>query len=169
MSDSLWPHGLQHASLPCPLLSSRVCSNSGPLSQWCHPAISSSVAPPSIFPSIRVFCNESVLCIRWPKYWSFSFSIIPSSKYSGVISFRNEWLDLVAVQGTLKSIFQNHILKASIVWCSAFFMFQLTSVHDVERAGWDELGNWDWHIHTTVCNLILLLVFGLTCWLCSCL
>ena len=92
MSNS--PHGLQHARLPCPSLSPRVCSNSCPLSQWCHPTISSFVAPflPSIFPSIRVFSNESTLCIRWPKYWSFSYSISPSSEYSGFISFRIDWL-----------------------------------------------------------------------------
>ena len=77
---------------------------------------------PSIFPSIRVFSNESVLRIRWPKYWSFSFSISPSSEYSGMISFRMDWLDLLAVQGTLKSLFQHHSSKASILRHSAFFM-----------------------------------------------
>ena len=77
--------------------------------------------PPSIFPSIRVFSSESVLCIRWPKYWSFSFSISPSNEYSGLISFRMDWLDLLAVQGTLKSLFQLHSSKASILGCSAFF------------------------------------------------
>ena len=81
---------------------------------------------PSIFPSIRVFSNESVLCIRWPKYWSFSFSIIPSSEYSKLISFRMDWLDLLAIQGTLKSILQHHSSKASILWCSAFFKVQLS-------------------------------------------
>ena len=79
---------------------------------------------PSVFPSIRVFSNESVFLIRWPKYWSFSFSISPSNEYSGLISFRMDWLDLLAVQGTLKS-FQHHSSKASILWCSAFFMVQL--------------------------------------------
>ena len=77
--------------------------------------------PPSIFPGIRVFSNESVLPIRWPKYWSFSFSISPSNEYSGLISFRMDWLDLLAVQGTLKSLLQHHSSKASILWCSAFF------------------------------------------------
>ena len=77
---------------------------------------------PSIFPSIRVFSNESVLCIRWPKYWSFSFSISPSNEYSGLISFRMDWLDLLAVQGTLKSLLQHHSSKTSIIWHSAFFM-----------------------------------------------
>ena len=85
---------------------------------------------PSIFPSIRVFSNESVRHIRWPKYWSFSFSISPSYKYSGLISFRMDWLDLLAVQGTLKSLLQHHSSKASIFWSSAFFMIQLTSIHD---------------------------------------
>ena len=81
---------------------------------------------PSIFPSIRVFSNESVLHIRWPKYWRFSFSISPSSEYSGPISSRIDWLDLFAVQGTLKSLLQHHSSKASIFWCSAFFMVQLS-------------------------------------------
>ena len=81
---------------------------------------------PSIFPSIRVFSNESVLCIRWPKYWSFSFSISPSNEYSGLISFRIYWLDLLAVQGIFKSLLQHHRSKASILWCSAFFIVQLS-------------------------------------------
>ena len=82
--------------------------------------------PPSIFPSIRVFSNESVLHIRWPKYWSFSFSISPSSEYSRLISFRMDWLDLLAVQGTLKSLLQHHSSKASILWHSAFFIVQFS-------------------------------------------
>ena len=82
--------------------------------------------PPSIFPSIRVFSNESVLHIRWPKNWSFSFSISPSNEYSGLISFRMDWLALLAVQGTLKSLLQHHSSKASILWHSAFFMVQLS-------------------------------------------
>ena len=81
---------------------------------------------PSMFPSIRVFSNESVLCIRWPKYWSFSFSICPSSEYSGLNSVRMDWLDLLAVQGTLKSLLQHHSSKASILWRSAFFVVQLS-------------------------------------------
>ena len=88
----------------------------------CHPLI----LLPSIFPSIRVFSNESVLHIRWPKYWSFSFSISPSNEYSGLISSRIDWFDLLALQGTLKSLLQHHSLKASILWCSAFFMVQLS-------------------------------------------
>ena len=82
--------------------------------------------PPSIFPSIRVFSNESVLHIRWPKYWSFSFSISPSNEYSGLISFRIDWLDLLAVHGTLKSLLQHHSSKASTLWHSAFFIVQLS-------------------------------------------
>ena len=81
---------------------------------------------PSIFPSVRVFSKDSVLCIRWPKYWIFSFSISPSNEYSGLISFRMDWLDLLAVQGTLKSLLQHHSSKASIIRCSAFFMVQLS-------------------------------------------
>ena len=86
--------------------------------------------PPSIFTSIRVFWNESILRIRWPKYWSFSFSISPSNEYSGLISFRIDWFDLLAVQRTLKSLLQHHSSKASILWHSAFFIVQLTSIHD---------------------------------------
>jgi len=111
VSDSLRPHGLQHARLPCPSPTPRTCSNSCPLSRWCYPTISSSAVPllflPSLFPSIRVFSSESVLRIRWPKYWSFSFSISPSNKYSGLISFRIDWLDLLAVQRTLSRVFSN--------------------------------------------------------------
>ena len=81
---------------------------------------------PSVFLCIRVFSCDSVLCIRWPKYWSFSFSISPSNEYSGLISFRMDWLDLLAVQGTLKSLLQQHSSKASILWCSAFFIVQLS-------------------------------------------
>ena len=88
----------------------------------CHPLL----LLPSIFSSIRIFSNESALHIRWPKYWSFSFSIDPSSEYSGLISFRTDWFDLLAVQGTLKSLLQHHSSKASILQCSAFFMVQLS-------------------------------------------
>ena len=91
----------------------------------CHPFL----LPPSIFPSIRVFSNESVLHIRWTKYWSFSFSISPSNEYSGLISFRMDWLDSLAIQGTLKSLLQHHSSKASILQCSAFFVVQLSHPH----------------------------------------
>ena len=108
MSHSLQPHQLQHNRFPCLSLSPWVCSKSCTLSQWCYPNILSSVAPfsscPQIFPSIRVFSNKSVLCIRWPKYWNFSFIISPSNENSGLISFRIDWFDLPAVHGTLKNV-----------------------------------------------------------------
>ena len=130
VSDSLRPHGLQHARLPCPSPTPRAYSNSSPLSPWCHPTISSSCHPllllPPIFPSIRVFSNESVLHITWPRSWSFSFSIRPSNEYSGLISFRMDWLDLLAVQEPLKSLLQHHSSKASILQRSAFFTVQLS-------------------------------------------
>ena len=88
---------------------------------------------PSIFPSIRVFSNKSVLHIRWPKYWSFSFNISTSNEYSGLISFRMDWLDLLAVQGTLKSCLQHHSSKASILWCSAFFIVQISHPYMTAR------------------------------------
>ena len=129
MSDSLRPHGLQHTRLFCPSLTPQVCTNSCPLSQWCFLTISSSASPfsscPQFFPNYRVFSNESDLCIRWPKYWSFSFSISLSSEYSGLISFRIHWFDLLAVQRTFKSLLQHYSSKVSILWCSAFFMVQL--------------------------------------------
>ena len=122
MFDSLWPHGLQHTVSPSP----GACSNSCPLSQWYHLTISSSATSllllPSIFPSIRVFSNELALDISWPKYWGFSFNISPSSEYSGLISFRIDWLDLLAVQGTLKCPLQHQSSKASILQCSGFFL-----------------------------------------------
>ena len=92
----------------------------------CHPLL----LLPSILPSIRVYSNESALCIRWPKYWSFSFNISPSNEYLGLISFRRDWLDLLAVQRTLKSLLQHHNSKASILQCSAFYSPTLTSIHD---------------------------------------
>ena len=122
-----WTAALQP---PCPSPSPRVCSNSCPLSWWCHSTISPSCHPllllPSIFPSIRDFSSESVLCISWPKYWNFSFSISPFNDYSGLISFRKDWWDLLAVQGTLKSLLHHHSSKASVLQCSAFFIVQLS-------------------------------------------
>ena len=122
MPNSLWPHGLQHARLPCPLLSSGVCSNSCPLSRRCYPTISSSVSPfsscPQSSPESGSFVSKAALHIR-------SFSISPSNEYSGSVSFRIEWFDLLAVQRTLKSLLQHHSLKASILQCSAFCMVQL--------------------------------------------
>jgi len=101
--------------------------------------------PPFVFPSIRIFSNESVFCIRWPKYWGFSFSISPSNEYSGLISFRINWLDLLAVQGTLKSLLQHHSSKASILWCSAFFIVQhshpyMTTGKTIALTKWAFLG-----------------------------
>ena len=123
--DSLQPHESQHARPPCPSPTPRVHSNSCPLTRWCHPAISSSVIPlsscPQSLPASESFSNESTFRMRWPKYWSFSFSIIPSKEQPGLISFRMDWLDLLAVQGTLKSLLQHHSSKASILQCSAFF------------------------------------------------
>ena len=118
VSNSLWPHELQHTWPPCPSPTTRVYSNSCPsnhliLCRWL-------LLLPSIFPSIRVFSNESVLHIRWPKYWSFSFSISPSNECSGLICFRIDWLDLLAVQGTLKSLLQSTVHKHQ------FFSIQLS-------------------------------------------
>ena len=130
VSDSLRPHEPQHTRPPCPSPTPGVYPNPCPSSRWCHPTISSSVIPfsflPSIFPSITIFSNESALCIRWPKYWSLSFNISPSNEHPGLISFRMDWSDLLAVQGTLKSLFQHHSSKASILRCSAFFIIQLS-------------------------------------------
>ena len=130
VSDFLRPHEPQQARPPCPSPTLGVYPNSCPLSLWCHPTISSSVVPfsscPSIFPSIRVFSNESARLIRGPNYWSFSFNISPSNEHPGRISFRMNWLDLLAVQGTSKSLLQHHSLKASILQHSAFFMVQLS-------------------------------------------
>ena len=126
MSDSLLLHELQRARPPYLSPTSGVHPNPGPLSQWCHPTISSChslLLLPSKFPSIRVFSNESALCIRWPKYWSFSLSISPSNEYSGLISFRIDWLDLLAVQGTLKS---SPAPQFESINFSAFFMIQLS-------------------------------------------
>ena len=130
MSNYFRPHELQHARPPCPSQTSGVYSNSCPSSQWCHPAISSYVVPfsscPQIPPSIRVFSSESTLLRRWPKFWSFIFNISPSNEHTGLISFRMNWLDLLAVQGTLKSLLQHHSSKALIFQCSAFFTVQLS-------------------------------------------
>ena len=111
VSDSLRPHEPQHARPPCPSPTPGVYPNTCPSSWWCHPTISSCcplLLLPPIPPSIRVFSNESTLHMRWPKYWSFSFSISPSNEHPGGISFRMDWLDLLAVQGTLKSLLQHH-------------------------------------------------------------
>ena len=129
VSNSLPAHELQHSRHPCPSPTPGLYSNSCLLSRWCHPTIifcHRLLLLPSIFPSIRVFSNESALCIRWPKYWNFSFSISPSNEYSGLISCRMDWLDFLPVQGTLKSLLQHHSSKASILQHSAFFIVQLS-------------------------------------------
>ena len=135
LSDTLPSHGLQHARLSCPSLSPGVCLNSCPLSRWCHLTIPSSCHPllllPSIFPSIRVFSNESALHIRWPKYWSFSIS--PSNEYSQLISFRIDCFEVLAVHGMLKSLLQHHSSKASILQHSALFMVQLSHPYKATR------------------------------------
>ena len=122
MADSLWSHGLQHTRLPCPSPPPRTCSNSCPSDRWCHPAVLSSVILLSSclqsFSALGSFPMS--LFIRWPKCWGFSFSIDPSNKYSGLISFRSDWLKLLVGQETLKSLFQYHSSKASILWCSWF-------------------------------------------------
>ena len=127
MSDSLQPHELQYARPPCPSPTPGVYPNPCLLCQRCHPTILCShlLLLPSIFPSIRVFSNESALCLRWPKYWSFSFNISPSNEHPGLI-FRMDWLDLLAVQGTLKSLLQHHSSRAPILQHSAFFIVQLS-------------------------------------------
>ena len=122
VSDSLWPHESQHAWPPCPSPSPGVHSNSWPSVMpsshlfLCSPLLLLSPVPPNI----RVFSSESTLHMRWPKYWSFSLSISPSNEHPGLISFRTDWLDLLAVQGTLKSLLQHHSSKTSILWHSAF-------------------------------------------------
>ena len=130
MSSSLQTHGLQHAWLPCPSLAPGVCSNSCPIKSVMlsnHLILCRTLfLLPSIFPSIRNFSSESPVLIKWPNYWSFSFSISPSSEYSGLISLKTDWFDLLAVQGTFRSLLQNHSSKASILWHSAFFMVQLS-------------------------------------------
>ena len=130
VSDSLRPHEPQHARPPCPSPTPEVHPNPCPLSRWCHPTISSSVV---LFSSCLQSFPESgsfpTLGIRWLKYWSFSLSISPSNEHPGLISFRMDWLDLLAVQGTLKSLLQHHSSKASILQHSAFFTVQLSHPH----------------------------------------
>ena len=130
MSNSLQAHGLQHARPSCPSPTPRVYSNSMSIKSvmpsnhliLCHLLL----LPPSVFPSIKLFSNKSVLCIRGPKYWTSVFSISAFNEYSELISFRMDWLDLLAVQGTLRSLLQHHSSKASNLPCSAFFIVQLS-------------------------------------------
>ena len=132
VSDSLWHHEPQQARPPCPSPTPGVYSNPCPLSQWCHPTISSSVISfscPQSFPASGS-SNESALCIRWPKYWSFSFNISPSNEHPGLASFRMDWLDLLAVQGTLKSLLQHRVQKYK------FFSAQLSSLSNSHIHTW---------------------------------
>ena len=130
LSGSLWPHELQHARPPCPSPTPGIHPNPCPLSGLCPPTTSSSVIPfsscPQSFLASGFFSTEWALRIRWPKYWSFSFNFSPSNEHPGLISFRMDWLDLLAVQGTVKSLLQHHSSKASILRCSAFFIVQFS-------------------------------------------
>ena len=123
---TLQPHVSQHARPPCPSPTAGVYSNLCPSSQWYDILCCPLLLLPPIPPSTRVFSNESTLHMRWPKYWNFSFSISPSNEHPGLISFRMDWLDLLAVQGTLRSLLQHHSSKASILRCSVFFTVQLS-------------------------------------------
>ena len=123
---TLRPHEPQHARPLCPSPTPGVHPNQCPSSRWCHLILCHPLLLlPSIFPSIRIFSNESALPIRWPKYWSFSLNLSPSNKHPGLISFRMDWLDLLVVQGVVKSLLQHHSSKASVLQCSAFFIVQL--------------------------------------------
>ena len=163
VSDSLRPHELQHTRLPCPSPTPGVHSDLRPSSQWCHPAISSSVIPFSSCPQSLpawVFSKESALHMRWPKYWSFSFSIIPSKEIPGLISFRMDWLDLLAVQGTLKSLLQHHSLKASTLRCSAFYTVQLshpymTTGKTIALTRWTFVGKVMSLLFNMLCRLVI--------------
>ena len=129
VSDSMWPHGLQHARPPCPSPTTRAYSNSCLSGQWCQPTIWSSIIPFSSclqsFPKSGPF-KWVISLNQMPKDWNFSYSISSSSEYSWLISFRIDWLDLLAVQGTLKSLLQHHSSKASVLWHAAFFIVQLS-------------------------------------------
>ena len=133
MSDPLWPHGLQHCQASLSITNSQSLLKLISIELVMPPNHLILCRPllllPSNFPSIRIFSNESVLCIRWLKYWGFSFIISPSNEYSGLISLRMDWFDLLAVQGTLKSLVQHHSSKASILWCSAFLIVQLSNTY----------------------------------------
>ena len=165
MSDSLQPHGLPHAGFPCPSPIPRGYSNLSielviPPNHLilCHPF----VFPPSIFLIIRVFSNESVLCIRWPDYWSFSFNISPSNEYTGLISFRIDEFDL-AVQGTLKSLLHHHSSKTSVPRCSAFFIVQLSHPYmttgiTIALTRWTFVGK----VMSLLFNMLYRLVIALT-------
>ena len=140
LSDSLRPHGLQHARLSCPSPTARTCSNSCPIESVMpsnHLILCRSLFLPSIFPSLSAFSNELVLLIRWPKYWSFSFSISPSNKYSGLISFRMDWLDLLAVQGTQESSPTPQFKSVNSSALSLLYSPTLTAIHDWKNHSFD--------------------------------
>ena len=149
MSDSLWPHGLQHARPPCPSPTPRAYSNSCPSSQWCHPTISFPVVPFSFclqsFSASESF-PVSQLFNLGGQIWSFSFSVSPSNEYSGLTTYRIDWFDLFDVQGTLESLLKHHNLKASVLWHSTFFMVQLshpfrTKGKNIALTLWTFVGN----------------------------
>ena len=151
VSNSLRPYELQHTRPPCPSPTAGVYLNSCPLSRWCHPTISSPVVLFSSclqsFPASESFPMSQLFHIEWPKYWNFSFSISLSNEHSGLISFRIDWFDLLKVQGTLKNLLQHHSLKASVLWCSAIFMVELS--HSYMATGktialtiWTLMANW---------------------------
>ena len=152
-----------HARPPCPSPTPTVYPNSCALSRWCHPTISSSVVPfsscPQSFPASGS-SNESALCIRWPKYWSFSFNISPPNEHSGLISYRMDWLYLLAVQGTLKSLLQHHSSKASILRCSTFFIVQLshpcmTTGKTIALTRWTLVGKVMSLLFNMLCRLVI--------------
>ena len=132
VSNSLWPHGLKHTRRPCPSLSPRVCSNSCPLNWWCHPSHLILCRPllllSSILPNIRAFSNVSALCIRWPKYWSFSFCISPSSEYSGLISFRISWFDLLSVK-EFSRVFSSTTVRKHQFFGTQLFLWSNSHIH----------------------------------------
>ena len=168
MSNSMRQNELPHTRHPCPSSSLGVFSNSCSSSRWCHPTIWSSVIPfsscPQSFPASggQSISNELVLCIRWPKYRSFSFSISPPNEYSGFIFFRIDWFDFLGVQGTIKNLFQHHSSKASILQCSAFFMVHLSHpymiiVKIIALALWTFVSKW--RLCFLICYLHLLQLF----------
>ena len=164
---TLQPHELQQARPPCPSPIPRVHSNSHPLSRWCHPAISSSVIPfsswPPIPPSMRVFSNESTLHMRWPNYWRFSFSNITSKENPGPISFRMDWLGLLAVQGTFKCLLQHHSSEASVLWRPLFFMIQLSHLYMTTGKTVALTRGTSLSVKWCLCFLICCLGFSLLC------
>ena len=161
MSSSLQLHELQHIRVSGPSPSPRACSNSCPYSQWCHPTISPSVLP---FSSCLQSCSASgsfamsQSFIRWPKYWSFSFSICPSSEYLGLISFSIDSFDLLAIQETLERLLQHHSSKASILWHSAFFMVQLSHPYMM----WKTIALTKWSFVNKVMSLLFICCLGLS-------